>query len=212
MTRCTLAALLASTLLSAAKHPQKIADGQADNANVSVKSTIYIDPGSIQEVLGSDLQGHYIVVQVQLTPKGKFTIDLDNFTLRTDKDGERSHPFKPTQIAGDGALVISDTALAGGGAASEPSRPTWSGGIGGMGSRGRGAGNAATTTGSKATEQAATGKKDPLLDVLTAKMLPEKETDQPVSGFLYFPMEKQKVKDMELICVTPAGKLNLRFK
>jgi hypothetical protein len=48
--------------------------------------------------------------------------------------------------------------------------------------------------------------------VLKEKILPEKETDAPVSGLLYFPMEKQKLKDLELIYKTPEGKLTLRFK
>jgi hypothetical protein len=55
-------------------------------------------------------------------------------------------------------------------------------------------------------------KVDPILDVLKEKILPEKETDAPVSGLLYFPMEKQKLKDLELIYKTPDGKLTLRFK
>ena len=50
-----------------------------------------------------------------------------------------------------------------------------------------------------------------MLAVLKEKILPEKETDVPVSGLLYFPMEKQKMKDLELIYTTPEGKLLLRF-
>jgi hypothetical protein len=210
-----LVLLISAGLLVAAKHPQKPADGQADNASAGIKATIYADPENVLEVVGSDLQGHYIVVQLQLTPKAKLPVSLDDFMLRTDKDGERSHPFKPTQIAGDGALIISETVDGGGGAhGGDPTGPVW-GGIPGMGRgprNGGGVGNGANTTGGKATTQAATGKKNPLLDVLAAKMLPEKETDQPLIGLLYFPMEKQKVKDLELIYTTPTGKLSVRFR
>ena len=53
----------------------------------------------------------------------------------------------------------------------------------------------------------------PLVATLTEKVLPEKETDQPITGLLYFPMEaKQKTKDLELIYNGPAGKLSLRFR
>jgi hypothetical protein len=204
----TLIALVLCGSLFGAKKPQPIADGMAGNADVNIKAVVYADPENVLQILGSDLDGHYIVVKVDLTPKNKFTVDLDNFLLKTDKDGERSHPFKPTQIAGDGALVISDTALGGGGVKQgNPRGPVWGGGIGG----GSGVGNTATQTGSKATMQAATGKKSPILDTLSEKMLPEKETEQPVSGLVYFPMEKQKVKDLELIVTTPSGKLNIRF-
>jgi hypothetical protein len=57
----------------------------------------------------------------------------------------------------------------------------------------------------------ATGEKNPVLQVLKDRMLPQKEVDQPISGLLYFPMEKQKLKDLELIVTTPSGKLNIRF-
>ena len=51
------------------------------------------------------------------------------------------------------------------------------------------------------------------MKVLNEKMMPEKKTDsEPVSGLLYFPMEKQKQKDLELIYNTPDGKLSLRFR
>jgi hypothetical protein len=49
--------------------------------------------------------------------------------------------------------------------------------------------------------------------VLEEKVLPEKKTDQPVSGLLYFSMDKQKMKDLEL---TYGGRgenrIALRFK
>ena len=38
-----------------------------------------------------------------------------------------------------------------------------------------------------------------LAKVLDEKVLPEKKIDQPVSGLLYFPMEQQKMKDLELV-------------
>ncbi len=198
--------LLFCGLLVAAKHPQPIVEGLAGNADVAVKATLYADPAAIKDVIGSDLDGHYIIVKIELTPKTKFTIDHDNFILKTDKDGERSHPFKPTQIAGDGALIVSDSALGGGDVKQgNPRGPVWGGSPGG------GVGNTATQMGSKATMQAATGKKNPLLDSLATQMLPEKVIDQPITGFLYFPMEKQKVKDLELFVTTATGKLELRF-
>jgi hypothetical protein len=50
-----------------------------------------------------------------------------------------------------------------------------------------------------------------MLDTLQTRMLPQKEVDQQISGLLYFPMEKQKVKNLELIVTTPSGKLSIRF-
>jgi len=48
--------------------------------------------------------------------------------------------------------------------------------------------------------------------VLDAKILPEKKTDQTVSGLLFFPLEKQKLKDLELIYGGKENRITLRFK
>ena len=57
------------------------------------------------------------------------------------------------------------------------------------------------------------GNKDnPLKKVLDAKVLPENKTDQPASGLLYFPMEQQKLKDLELTYGGRENRISLRFK
>jgi hypothetical protein len=199
-------------ILFAAKPSKSIGENSSANADIAIKANIYSDGEAVNQLLGSTLDGHYVVVQLQLTPKSRYTVDFDNFLLRTDKDGEKSHPFKPTQIAGDGALIVSDQAVGGGDVKQgNPRGPVFGGGMGGIGSGG-GVGNTATATGNKSTMQEATGRRNPLLNLLSDKMLEEKESDQPISGLLYFPMEKQKVKDLELIVTTASGKLSLRFK
>jgi hypothetical protein len=51
-----------------------------------------------------------------------------------------------------------------------------------------------------------------MLKVLKDKELPEIKTDQPVSGLLYFPMEKQKIKELELRYNVPDDKIVMRFR
>jgi hypothetical protein len=185
-------------------------------------ATVFADREAVRDALGSDLGGHYIVVEVHVTPREgrKVTINRDDFLLRTDKDGERTTPFAPSQIAGKGALVVSRTAGEGGGAMmgeqggpvfgplpgpgmGPPMRGPGGGlGVGGVGIEGA---SAKVNSGSK-------DKPNPLLEVLKEKILPEKATEAPVSGLLYFPMEKQKLKDLELIYTTAEGKLSVRFK
>ena len=195
--------------LQAAKKPQPVQDGMASDPNVSIKAAVYADPASVQELLGDSLGGHYIVIKIDLTPNVKtFTIDHDNFLLRTDKDGERSHVYEPTQIAGDGALVITTTDD------EKTEKKKGSSGImmGGMGGgMGSSPGMVQSAKPVAATMKDATGETNPVLKTLTAKMLPQKDVDQPTSGLIYFPMEKQKVKDLELIVTTPSGKLSIRF-
>lgn len=186
-----------------------------ENDLVQVTATVLADREAVKQALGSDLGGHYIVVEVQVTPKDgkKIQINRDDFLLRTDKDGERTTPFAPSQIAGKGALVISQGASSGG-TYIGPSGPTWGpyggpvmngGGIGGGGSDVPGETQTRMNSGSK-------DKPDPVLEVLKQKILPEKESEGTVSGLLYFPMEKQKLKDLELVYTTAEGKLSLRFK
>jgi hypothetical protein len=56
-------------------------------------------------------------------------------------------------------------------------------------------------------------KDDPVLATLKAKVLPMKETAEPVSGLLYFLMEgKHKTKQLEMYYKGPAGNLSLRFR
>jgi hypothetical protein len=192
---------------------KKVPLRSAENGSVEITATAFADRESVKQVLGSDLGGHYIVVEVRLTPKdaAKVAIHLDDFILKTDKDGERTTPFAPSQIAGKGALVVTTGAASRGtvmaGAPGPPMGPY--GGLGGGGAMGSGSEGA---TEARATMRSGSkDKADPMLEVLKEKILAEKETDAPVSGLLYFPMEKQKLKDLELIYTTPEGKLFLRF-
>ncbi len=67
-----------------------------------------IDKDQIQQELGSDLGGDIVVVRVQLRPVSDkpVKVSLDDFLLVSGKDGQRSQPFAPSQIAGDTALVL----------------------------------------------------------------------------------------------------------
>jgi hypothetical protein len=145
----------------------------------------------------------------------------DDFLLRSSKDGQKSGAFEPSQIAGRGGMVITTNAY-GGGLTSENRGPVW-GGIPGTGMPpGRlpgdqgtpGIGNTAVEEEAQATvKSGAKDKENPLLAVLKDKVLPEKETKEPLAGLLYFSLEgKHKPKDLELRYNGPAGKLTLRFR
>ncbi len=200
--------------LQAGKDKSTAAPGMAANASVSITATPYTDPASIKQLVGSDFNGYYTVVEVTVTPKtGKVTVQRDDFTLKTDKDGERTQPMAPSQIAGRTDLTLRETRTGTGTVGTQPTGPVWSGLPlpGGGQSMGNGAGGGgATKTGVVNTKAA--GKADPMLEILKQKMLPEKETDQPASGLLFFNLQKQKLKDLELIYTTAEGPLKLRFR
>jgi hypothetical protein len=206
-----LAALLLLTALTlpAGKKPT-VANGRGENEDLVLTATLHIDPEEIKELIGNDLGGHYIVAEVKVEPKyGKdIVIDRDDFRLRTDKDGERTTPYAPSQIAGRGALIIDEVAKSDGIAS-----PGWTGTKVPVV---RKDGAAKSADGSKpadgAAKSAPAAPEPALQKTLEAKILPEGKTDKPVSGLLYFPMEKQKMKDLELYYGGRENRITMRFK
>jgi len=209
--RCLALLLLPVFLLPAA--PKKaVATARGENEDLVLTVTLYIDPAGVKELVGSDLDGHYIVADVKVQPKyGKeISIDRDDFQLRTDKDGEKTKPFAPSQIAGSGGLVLKQAPIQ----RSSPGVTLGGGYPGGYpGGATVGTGGGDDTGDVKATVQnGATEKENPIKKVLEDKVLPEKKTDQPVSGLLYFAMEKQKMKDLELTYGGRENRITMRFK
>ena len=206
-----VALLLASALFVSGAAKKTTATARGENEDLILNVTIYIDSDAVNQALGADLGGHYIVAQVKVEPKytKEITIDRDDFVLRTDKDGDRTKPMAPSQIAGRGSLVLTGTQGPGGQGA-ERSRGWNLGGIG-MGGGGMGAGGGADTSGVKATMENS-DKENPLKKLLDAKVLPEKKIEEPVTGFLFFPMENQKMKDLELLYGAKENRIRVRFK
>jgi hypothetical protein len=201
------------------KDNDKPAEARGENESVTITATVYAKPDAVKEVLGSDLGGHYIVVAVAVTPRfGKeIAIDRDDFVLKTDKDGERSTPFAPSQIAGRGAMVIHQTGGSGGNGVQNGNGPIIGGLPGTFGQPRRVGGDGVSSEGTPAGADAKTRtgsheKDDPMLAVLKEKELPETKTDKPVSGLLYFPLEKQKIKDLELRYAPTGDKITMRFR
>ena len=205
--------ILAATLAFGAANKKITGTARGENQDLILHVTIYADAESVKGVVGDDLGGHFIVAEVRVEPKyGKeIVIDRDEFALRTDKNGEKSRPMAPSQIAGNGGLVITRTNGPGGQGA-EPTRGWSMGGIG-MGSGGGiGAGGGADATAVKAKMEQGSDKENPLKKVLDAKVLPEKKVEEPVTGLLFFPMEGQKLKDLELIFGAKENRISMRFK
>jgi hypothetical protein len=208
MLRIFAVALLLAATLCAGK-PKTTGPFKNENQSIEISATLILDREQIKETVGSDLDGHYILVNVTVTPKfgGQIDVRRDDFMLKTDKDGERTAPYVASQIAGKGALIVTEKTTSG--STSGPQfgspydYPAYSGGVGG---------GPTQITEAQAKMQTGTKADSPLLKVLNEKILPEKKSDGPVSGLLYFPMEKQKQKDLELIYNTPDGRLTLRFR
>ena len=206
------AVLFLAALFFQAAPKKTVVTAHGENEDIILTVTVYATTDDVKELLGSDLDGHYLVADVKVEPKyGKdIVISHDDFVLRDMEAVEKSTPFEPSQIAGKAALIVVRNE---GGNGNQPARPTFGGGIGGMGSgSGSGSGNNGPTN-VKAKMQNADEPKDTALEkLLTDKMLPEKKTDQATSGLLYFALEKVKVKNLQMEYGGKEDRITLRFK
>ncbi len=192
---------------------------QAANDNVAISATLYQGKDAVRGLLGSDLGGYFIVVKVEMTPKGAkpLAIDRDDFLLRSYNDGQKCQPYAPSQIAGRASLAV--VPVGGGDVRAENTGPVF--GIPGMGMPQQlpgsqvGVGNSSAVPDHMETKvnDDASSKDDPLLKLLKDKILPEKKTSEPVSGLLYFSLDgKHKPKDIALQYKTPSGVVSVEFR
>ncbi len=211
--------VLLATLAWADK--KRVEPGFASSDEVEITATMHIDQVEINQLVGAELDKGIYVVEVKVRPKGEkpLRINLDDFVILKTDDGQRSTPFAPSQIASKGGLTLKSERI--GGWAHQGNGPVW----GGVGSRGpsqlpgNGGSMGSQTGGRDATgvqAHAKTGTEptdNPLLTLLKAKVLPEKETTEIVTGLLYFPLEgKLKLKNLSLLYKAPGGKMEIVFQ
>jgi len=194
---------------------QRYPIGRSSDDQVEISANLLIEKDEIQKAIGpkvpgSDLGGNIIVVQVTVRPLGDDPVKiwLDDFTLLSDKDGQRSAPFEASQIAGAGAIVVKNAPTA------KTSTMTGVGPIMGMPTGGPSMGNGASAAPAADIEMKDSDDttESPLLLALRQKALPEKTVTEPVTGLLYFQIDgKVKPKNLELFYKTKSGKLGMRF-
>ena len=207
----TLAALGIVVLIAApASAAKKVISPQtsAGNEQIDIVATISLSQEEVTGKLGADPGKGIVLLQVRITPKTDKPVEIspDDFILLAHDDGERSKPFTPAEIAGQGALVVANTAGA------KPTKTGTSVGIGGiMGGSGGSPGNSKVVVLGSKMDTKSQGNQA-LLDALKAKQLPQKESTEPVEGFLYFPLDgKHKLKNLAVLYRGPAGRLDLEF-
>ena len=178
---------------------------QAGNGDIDLAGTAILDSKEIEQVVGAPMEPGYVVVRIKVSPRtlGAIRISADDFTLVSRKDGEKSPALVPSQIAGPADFVLKQ-------GKARPSGGRMHGiSIGGFGT------GSSVDPGTADISQGDTKKapNSPLLKILESKMLPDKETKEPVEGLLYFLLDgKNKVKDLGLLYKGPAGRLAMDFK
>jgi hypothetical protein len=211
MKRALLILVPALVALAADKKPLP---NQAGNDDVDLTGALMTERQEIRDALGAELGPGYFVVRVKVMPKTDMPLRVspDDFTLISRKDGDRSPALEPTQIAGQGALVVHPAAEQPGGDGTRTNGPIW----GGVSVRGGNSGakkQSKEGDGPEAKIDNSVPEKGSLLAALKEKILADKETKTPVEGLLYFALQgKLKPKDVSLIYKGPSGKLVMEFK
>ncbi len=181
----------------------------AGNDQIDVVATIFMTEEEVAQKIGADPGKGIVLLQVRVIPKTDAPVQLspDDFILLAHDDGERSKPFDPAQIAGQGAMVVTAATV-------KTKQTSGFGGFGGMAGGGSGSspGNSKPTTLSTKMDPKSQGN-EKLLEALQAKQFPQKESVQPVEGYLYFPLDgKHKLKNLAVLYRGQAGNLNLEFQ
>ncbi len=203
-----MALLLSAAAFSPASGKEKkLPSGEESNDSVSVSAT-YLDAEQLKETFGTDFDNMFQVIEVTLTPRNgkKLDVHLDDFLIRSEQTGDHSAPLQASQIAGQGTLVVHQ------GDAQKSKKGGFGSGIslGGI-MMGSGGGGGQPPPEAR-TEIKNSEKRDPLLDVLKRKILAEKPTGEPVTGLLFFAIEKDKPKHLVLVYSTTPEKLRIKFK
>src|ERR1700761_5368291 len=98
------------------------------NDQVDLEATITLQEDEVSQKLGADPGKGIVLLQVKVTPKTDTPIQIspDDFILLAHDDGERAKPFEPAEIAGKGAMVVSNAPQA------AQKKTSVMGGLGGM--------------------------------------------------------------------------------
>lgn len=77
-----------------------------DNAAFSAR--LIIERSEIKNLTGSDLDGDYVLVELQIRPLYNYSVvpERDDFVLRSRRNNERSRAMSPHAIAGEPGLVL----------------------------------------------------------------------------------------------------------
>jgi hypothetical protein len=181
----------------------------ASNDQIDVVATISLTEAEVAQKIGADPGPGVALLDVRVTPKTDKPVQVspDDFILLAYDDGERSKPFDPAELAGQGALVVKTTP-----SGEKVGRTS---GIGGFGGFGMGSGPDAPKKSDTLNSKMDTGShgSKTLLEQLKAKQFPQKESADPVEGYLYFPLDgKHKLKNLAVLYRGETGKLKLVFE
>lgn len=210
MRRIAALLVLTAALLSAADRTAP--RGHAENESVTLDVALW-DLEKLRDTFTSDFQNQYVVAEITLTPKAAAGLDLrlDDFLLRSDTTGDHTGPMSAYQIAGTGGLVLKTGQQQQ--EQNQPKKKKTRFSLPGIGSSsGPGMPPPPATANNTTAEMDSQEEENPLLKLVKEKVPAEGHVAKTVTGLLFFPLENEKPKNLELIYTTATGKVRLRFK
>jgi len=193
---CAFAVLLLMSVgiaMDAFAAEKKRPQGHGENEIVALSATI-LSQEHVELEFGTGFHGSYTVLEVRLTPKGQaMEVNLDDFILRSESDGDHSGPLAAAQIVDGGALVIKRTYSPRTNAAADPLI-------------------AGTKVEMKDDLSKGVSGTPEMIEALKKRILKEGQITEPESGLLFFPLEKKRPGSLVLSYAAPGGKLRIQFK
>ncbi|MBI1354457.1 MAG: hypothetical protein GC160_08925 [Acidobacteria bacterium] len=171
------------------------------------------DVRQIEQMLGDDLDEEFILIELKLRPfyDTHMKLSREDFLLKSRADNETSHAQSPSRIAGSSVLALGQGRTSGGGVFGQAG-PVLGGGLPGIGQRPTGVGNGGGGTAETTVNAKHDASTQTLVERLEALELPLDETNQDISGYLYFQVNpKNKLKRLVFYYDGPYGEAQMQF-
>src|SRR3984885_10643861 len=106
--KCLVLCCLSWAMFGAADKKLPIDETSNDLLDISVSAPL--DKDQIKQELGSDLGDDIVVIRLTARPVSDkpVQLSLDDFLLVSSKDGQRSEPYAPGQLAGSDSLSVTN--------------------------------------------------------------------------------------------------------
>jgi hypothetical protein len=190
------------------------------NKALEMSARLIEDREEAKRLLGVPAGAGLVLVEVQANSIEDTEVDIhpDDFTLVSARDGQKSQPFAPEQLASTAVIVVNRKSAAGPAVATQPQGPVMGpggptlpgtrSGIGGGGASGPGEVSATVQTGRPGRDPAL----EQLLKALKENELPPRVTAKGIRGLLVFGLEgKYRPRDLTVIYRGREGRITMDF-
>lgn len=219
--RTTLATLAVLAALAVDPGFAQTAWTTARAGDVEFSARLIHDVGTVEALLGDELDKGYSIVEIKVRPlfDNQLELDRSDFLLRCRADNERSAAQSPDRIAGTAVLALDQSRSGGGGSVfGRQNDPLIIGGTPGTGTRPRqigtpdGVGGAVGGGTTDVRIRGETLEEGSLLARLQSLELPFEPVDEPISGHLFFQVRpNRKLKHYVLSYDGVYGEFQMQF-